>query len=58
MASWDGATDLTPALMSDFSSMLTERCLELMDPAMRFEATRRKEHCRYCDVRNFCPQHP
>ena len=57
-ASWDGQTDMTPQLIDQFRAMLTDLCLELMNPDIPFRATDRKEHCRYCDVRTFCPRHP
>ena len=58
LATWDGQADITPAMLADFRAMLTDRCRELMDSSTPFLATNKKEHCRYCDVRTFCPSHP
>ena len=58
LASWDGATDITPTMLTEFRKMLLSCCRELMDPTIPFTATTKKEHCRYCDVRTFCPKHP
>lgn len=58
LASWDGVSDLTAAHLADFRAMLTDRCRELMDPDLPFRATAKKEHCRFCDARTFCPHRP
>ena len=58
LASWDGSTDITPAMLADFRAMLTDRCLELMNPDIPFHPTAKKDHCRHCDVRAFCPRRP
>ena len=58
LASWDGATDITPAMLADFRAMLTDRCRELMDPSVPFAATAKPTHCHYCAVRTFCPARP
>lgn len=57
-ATWDGSADITPGLLADFRTMLTEQCRELMDPAIPFLPTAKKEHCRHCDIRTFCPMRP
>ena len=57
-ATWDGVADLTPAMLNEFRDLLTSLCRDLLDPSVPFRATDRKEHCRYCAVRTFCPQHP
>ena len=57
-ATWDGVADLTPAMMSAFRGMLASLCCELLDSDTPFRPTDRKERCRYCDVRYFCPEHP
>lgn len=58
IASWDGATDITAAMLDDFEAMLRGLCLELLDPAIPFRPTTHKEACRYCDARGFCPLRP
>ena len=58
LASWDGVTDITSAMLADFRTMLTDRCCELMDPDTPFLSTSKKEYCRYCDVRTFCSSRP
>ena len=58
LASWDGATDITPAMLDEFREMLLGYCRELMDPDTPFHPTTNKDHCKYCDVRTFCPLHP
>ena len=58
LASWDGTTAITPAMLDDFEGLLRELCLELLNPDIPFRAATRKEHCRYCDVRSFCPLRP
>ncbi|MBR5093347.1 MAG: PD-(D/E)XK nuclease family protein, partial [Bacteroidales bacterium] len=58
LASWDGTTGITSAMLDDFEGLLRELCLELLNPDVPFRAATRKEHCRYCDVRSFCPLRP
>ena len=58
LASWDSTTGITPAMLDDFEGLLRELCLELLNPDVPFRAATRKEHCRYCDVRSFCPLRP
>lgn len=58
LATWDGSADITSAMLDDFEQRLRELCLELLDPAVPFRAATRKEACRYCDVRTFCPMRP
>ena len=58
LASWDGTADITPAMLDDFEAMLRDLCLELLNPDIPFRAATRKEACRYCDVRSFCPLRP
>ena len=58
LASWDGAIEITPAMVADFRQMLTDRCCELMDPDIAFRPTAKKDRCRHCDVRTFCPLRP
>ncbi len=58
LASWDGVTLITPAMLDEFEGMLRDLCLELLDPAVPFRAANRKESCRYCDARPFCPLRP
>lgn len=58
LASWDGSTDITPAMLAEFRAMLTDRCHELMSPVVPFRPTTKKEPCRHCDVRAFCPHRP
>ena len=57
-ATWDGTSDITEAMLGEFRQMLVTLCRELMDPTIPFAATDRKERCRYCDVRTFCPRRP
>ena len=58
LASWDGDTELTADYMARFRAMLTDLCRELMDPAVDFSPALRRDRCRYCDVRTFCPRRP
>lgn len=58
LASWDGETDISQARLADFRTMLTDRCRELMDPSVPFAATDKRDHCRHCEVRTFCPMRP
>lgn len=58
LASWDGSADITRAMLDEFRQMLADRCSELMDSTVPFAPTARKESCRYCDVRTFCPLRP
>lgn len=58
LASWDGTVDITPAMLDDFEGLLRDLCLELLNPDIPFRAATRKEACRYCDVRSFCPLRP
>lgn len=58
LASWDGDTDITPAMLDDFGQRLLQCCQELLDPDHPFASTDRKESCRYCPVRTFCPRRP
>lgn len=58
LASWDGTTEITPAMLDAFREMLLDRCRELMNPDIPFRATAKKSHCTYCDARTFCPLHP
>lgn len=58
LASWDGSADITPVMLADFRAMLTDRCRELMSPDIPFYPTTKKEPCRHCDVRAFCPLRP
>ena len=58
LATWDGSADITPAMLDDFEHRLRGLCLELLDPAVLFRPASRKEYCRYCDVRTFCPMRP
>jgi len=58
LATWDGVSDLTPSMIDEFNTMLVALCSELMDPATPFRAASKKDYCRYCDVRTFCPMHP
>lgn len=58
LASWDGETTLTPSMLDDFGQRLLDCCLELLDPTVPFLPCNRKEPCRYCPVRSFCPGHP
>ena len=58
LASWDGSTDITPAMLDDFEGLLRDLCLELLNPDVPFRAATHKDACRYCDVRSFCPLRP
>ena len=58
LASWDGESGLDRARLDEFRAMLTAHCRRLMDPHEPFAATVKKEPCRYCDVRTFCPHRP
>ncbi len=56
LASWDGTEELSESMIAEFRAMLIDLCHQLMDPTVPFTATTRREHCRYCDIRTFCPQ--
>lgn len=58
LASWDGTTDITPPLLADFRTMLLDRCHELMTPDIPFLPATKKDYCKHCDVRTFCPRRP
>ena len=58
LASWDGSTDIAPAMLDDFEGLLRDLYLELLNPDIPFRAATRKEACRYCDVHSFCPLRP
>ena len=58
LATWDKQTEITSDMLENFRTMLAERCRELMDPAIPFSPTDKKDHCKYCDVRTFCPSRP
>ena len=57
-ATWDGSDEITQPMLADFRTMLTNRCRELMNPDIAFLPTNKKEHCRHCDIRTFCPHRP
>ena len=58
LASWDGQTGITAAMLDDFERRLLDTCRELLSREAPFLPCQRKEQCRYCDVRRFCPQRP
>lgn len=58
LASWDGIVDITADMLADFEQRLLDICLELLNPDHPFRPCERKEQCRYCDVRFFCPLRP
>ena len=58
LASWDGETAVSAAMLDDFEERLRRICLELLDPATPFHGSNARDHCRYCDVRLFCPLRP
>ena len=58
LATWDGESKLTPVMLSEFQTMLSDLCRELMDPSVPFRPTAKRDRCHYCDVRTFCPMRP
>ena len=58
VATFDGREVIGNEELNYFRQLLTDQCLELLDPSLPFLATTRRDDCKYCDARTFCPMHP